>query len=106
MTEYVSTNGRTFERPPEDWNISNWQSRELWFHGSPQTLTADYILEGATGASGHVHEPYLAMTPRPDLLLPAYYQGRNLAESYYLAIPRLSWQNIVVGDPLCSLGKP
>ena len=106
MTEYVSTNGRTFERPPEDWNISNWQSRELWFHGSPQTLTADYILEGATGASGHVYEPYLAMTPRPDLLLPAYYQGRNLAESYYLAIPRLSWQNIVVGDPLCSLGKP
>jgi len=106
MTEYVSTNGRTFERPPEDWNISNWQSRELWFHGSPQTLTADYILEGVTGASGHGYEPYLAMTPRADLLLPAYYRGRNLAESYYLAIPRLSWQNIVVGDPLCSLGKP
>ena len=69
-------------------------------------MTADYILEGATGASGHVDEPYLNMTPRPELLLPAYYSGRNLAESYYLAIPRLSWQNIVVGDPLCSLGKP
>ncbi|HEY7338450.1 MAG TPA: TIGR03790 family protein [Bryobacteraceae bacterium] len=106
MTEYVSTDGRTFERPPENWNISDWQSRKLWFYRSPQTLTADYILEGATGASGHVYEPYLGMTPRPDLLLPAYYGGRNLAESYYLAIPRLSWQNIVVGDPLCSLGKP
>jgi len=78
MTEYFSTNGRTFERPPENWDISNWQSRELWFHGSPQTLTADYILEGATGASGHVYEP-LAMTPRPDLLLLAYYRGPNLA---------------------------
>jgi hypothetical protein len=33
-------------------------------------------------------------------------QGRNLAESYYLVIPALSWQNIVLGDPLCSLGKP
>ena len=32
--------------------------------------------------------------------------GRNLAESYYLAILGLSWQNIVVGDPLCSLGRP
>ena len=73
---------------------------------SPQTLSADYIHEGATGASGHVYEPYLTMTPRPDLLLPAYYRGRNLAESYYLSIPRLSWQNIVIGDPLCSLGKP
>jgi uncharacterized protein (TIGR03790 family) len=106
MTEFVSTNGRTFKQPPRDWNISTWTSPKLFFFGSPQTMTADYIMEGATGASGHVDEPYLNMTPRPELLLPAYYSGRNLAESYYLAIPRLSWQNIVVGDPLCSLGRP
>ncbi len=102
-TEFVSTDGRTFKRPPENWNISDWSSPKLWFEGSPQTMTADYILEGATGASGHVAEPYLSMTPRPDLLLPAYYKGRNLAESYYLAIRGLSWQNIVVGDPLCAI---
>jgi uncharacterized protein (TIGR03790 family) len=106
MTEYVSTNARTFQRPPDTWNLSNWDKPKLWFAGSPQTLTADYIHEGATGASGHVYEPYLAFTPRPDYLLPAYFAGRNLAESYYLSIPALSWQNIVVGDPLCSLGKP
>ncbi len=106
MTEFVSTNGRTFARPSEAWSISDWQSPWLWFVGSPQTLTADYLLEGATGASGHVYEPYLMLTPRPDLLLPAYYRGRNLAESYYISIPHLSWQNIVVGDPLCSLGTP
>jgi uncharacterized protein (TIGR03790 family) len=106
MTEFVSTNGRTFARPPENWTLSDWNSPQLWFAGAPQTLTADYIHEGVTGASGHVYEPYLTMTPRPDILLPAYYKGRNLAESYYLSIPRLSWQNIVVGDPLCSLGKP
>lgn len=106
MTEFVSTNGRTFARPPDNWNLSDWSTPKLWFAGAPQTLSADYIHEGATGASGHVFEPYLAMTPRPDILLPAYYKGRNLAESYYLAIPRLSWQNIVIGDPLCSLGKP
>lgn len=105
-TEYVSTNGRTFARPSDDWNISNWNTPQLWFAGSPQTLSADYILEGATGMSGHVDEPYLMMTPRPDFLLPAYYNGRNLAESYYLAIRGLSWQNIVLGDPLCSIGKP
>ena len=106
MTEFVSTNGRTFHRPRDDWNISDWSNREGWWHGAPQTLTADYILEGATGASGHVAEPYLIYTPHPDFLLPAYFSGRNLAESYYLSIPVLSWQNIVVGDPLCSLGKP
>ncbi|HXM45433.1 MAG TPA: hypothetical protein VN924_29620, partial [Bryobacteraceae bacterium] len=68
-----------------------------------QTLTADYIHEGATGCSGHVYEPFLEFTPHPDQLFPPYFHGRNLAESYYLAIPGLSWQNIVVGDPLCKL---
>lgn len=106
MTEFVSTNGRTFTRPPDGWNIGDWSSPQTYFFGSPQTMTADYILEGATGASGHTDEPFLALTPRPELLLPAYYQGRNLAESYYLAIPGLSWQNIVVGDPLCAIGPP
>ncbi len=107
MTEFVSTNARTFARPPENWTIGNdWKSPNALFAESPQTMTADYILEGVTGASGHVDEPYLILNPRPDLLLPAYYNGRNLAESYYLSIRGLSWQNIVVGDPLCSIGKP
>jgi uncharacterized protein (TIGR03790 family) len=105
-TEFVSTDGRTFQRPPNNWNISDWKSQKLWFSGSPQTLTADYLLEGATAATGHVDEPFLAMTPHPEYLLPAYYSGRNLAESYYMSIRALSWQNIVIGDPLCSLGPP
>lgn len=107
VTEFVSTDGRTFARPPDNWTPSmNWLQRSTWFAGAPQSMLADYLLEGATGGSGHVDEPYLTFTPRPDLLLPAYYNGRNLAESFYLAIPALSWQNIVVGDPLCSLGPP
>jgi uncharacterized protein (TIGR03790 family) len=107
VTEFVSTDGRTFKKPPDSWNLgSDWKTPEGLFAGSPQTMSADYLLEGATGVSGHVDEPWLAQTPHPELLLPAYYKGRNLAESYYLAIRSLSWQNIVVGDPLCSLGKP
>jgi uncharacterized protein (TIGR03790 family) len=106
MTEFVSTNGRTLQRPPDTWNIATWKDRHMFFAGAPQTLSADYISEGATGASGHVYEPYLGFTPRPEILMPAYIGGRNLAESYWLSIPALSWQNIVIGDPLCSLGKP
>lgn len=105
-TEFVSTNARTFHRPPDTWNISTWKDTAHFFAGAPQTLTADYIHEGATGCSGHVAEPYLITTPRPDLVLPAYYSGRNLAESYYLGIRGLSWQNVVIGDPLCQLGRP
>jgi len=105
-TEFVSTDARTFQRPPDNWNISDWSKKLLWFAGSPQTLTADYLLEGATASTGHVAEPFLTMTPHPEYLLPAYFSGRNLAESYYLSIRALSWQNIVIGDPLCSLGPP
>ncbi len=105
-TEFVSTDGRTFRRPPDSWSIATWSERDKFFGGSPQSLAADFIHEGATGASGHVYEPYLQFTPHADYLLPAYYNGRNLAESFWVSIPAISWQNIVIGDPLCSLGKP
>src|SRR5207342_2573119 len=58
--------------------------------------------EGATGVAGQVSEPYLESAVRPDVLFPAYLSGFNLIESFYLAIPHLSWQTIVVGDPLCA----
>jgi len=105
-TEFVSTNARTFQRPPDDWTYTTWVDRLHFFGGSPQGLSADALHEGATAASGNVYEPYLHACVRPDYLLPAYYQGRNLADSYYVAMPYLSWQGVVLGDPLCSLGKP
>jgi uncharacterized protein (TIGR03790 family) len=104
-TEFVSTDGRTFEEPPPSWTTGTWENKAAFFAGSPQSLAADLIRQGATGASGHVYEPYLAFTPRPDFLFPAYLGGRNLAESFYAAIPAISWMNIVLGDPLCRLWK-
>jgi tetratricopeptide (TPR) repeat protein len=49
-----------------------------------------------------VSEPLLDATIRPQVLFPAYLAGFNLAESFYLAMPFLSWQTIVIGDPLCA----
>jgi uncharacterized protein (TIGR03790 family) len=99
---FVSTDARTFQEPPADWKpTSDWNNKKTWFGGSPQTLSGDLIREGATGVAGQVAEPLLGATVRPQILFPAYFAGRNLAESYYLAIPYLSWQTVVVGDPLC-----
>ncbi len=104
VSEFVSTNARTFARPPDKWNIGSYKDNpSTFFAGQPQTLLADYIHEGATGGTGHVNEPFLHLIARPDFVLPAYYSGRNLADSFYMAIPGLSWQNIVVGDPFCRL---
>jgi uncharacterized protein (TIGR03790 family) len=107
VTEFVSTNARTLKRPPETWTFgATWDDPAHMFGTSAQGLSADYIHEGATGVSGNAYEPLLRGCARPDYLLPAYYGGRTLAESYYLALPFLSWQGVVLGDPLCSLGKP
>ncbi len=105
-TEYVSTNARTLKRPPDNWNFTSWQDKQHWFGGSPQGLSADMLHEGATGISGNTYEPFLGGCARPDYLLPAYFEGRNLAESYYLSLPYLSWMGVVLGDPLCAIGKP
>jgi uncharacterized protein (TIGR03790 family) len=105
-TEYVSTSARTMKRPPDSWTYTTWEDRQHYFGGSPQGLAADLIHEGASGASGNTYEPYLTGCARPDYLLPAYFQGRNLAESFYLSMIYLSWQGVVLGDPLMSLGRP
>ena len=99
---YVSTDGRTFTEPPAEWTIGRWIDRTTFFAGSPQSLAGDLIREGVTGVAAHVAEPFLDASVRPDILFPAYVSGFNLAESFYLATPYLSWQTVIVGDPLCA----
>jgi uncharacterized protein (TIGR03790 family) len=98
---FVSTDGRTFAEPPADWTPSPPTGGPQWM-GSSQSLAGDLIRDGITGVSAHVSEPFLDATIRPQVLFPAYLAGFNLAESFYLAMPFLSWQTIVIGDPLCA----
>ncbi len=101
--EYVSTNARTMKMPPTTWTLGEWSKPETFFAGAPQSMILDYVWEGVSGISGYVDEPYLRFTVHPDALFPPYLSGRNLAESFYLALPVLSWQSLIVGDPLCKL---
>ena len=102
-TEFVSSNGRTLKMPPYNWTLGSWENAKSHFAGSPQSMMLDYVWEGVSGVSGNVDEPYLSLTARPDQLFAAYLSGRNLAESFYLSLPGLSWQSIIIGDPLCRL---
>jgi tetratricopeptide (TPR) repeat protein len=102
VATFVSSDARTFEEPPPAWTIGAWSDPSTFYAGSPQSLIGDLIRGGATGAAGHVAEPYLDATIRPQVLFPGYLAGFNLAEAYYLAMPYLSWQTVVVGDPLCA----
>lgn len=63
-------------------------------------MAGDLIAAGASGVGGYVAEPYLQSSIRPQILFPAYLQGLTLAEAFYSALPHLSWQSVVIGDPL------
>jgi len=84
---YVSASGRTFAWPPA--------------YG--QSLIADLIAEGATGAKGYVYEPYSFAMAIVSVLFDRYTNGYNMAESYYMASRSLSWMDVVVGDPKATI---
>ena len=98
---FLSSDARTFAEPPENWK-PGVASLGGTFAGSNQMLIADLVRSGVTGVSGNIAEAYVDGAVRPDLLFPAYAAGFNLAEAFYLATPYVSWQTVVVGDPLCA----
>jgi uncharacterized protein (TIGR03790 family) len=58
------------------------------------------IARGVTATFGNVHEPYLQFTHQPHLLLRALARGARLIDAAYFSLPVLSWQAVVIGDPL------
>jgi uncharacterized protein (TIGR03790 family) len=58
------------------------------------------VARGVTATFGNVFEPYLEFTLQPQMLLEALRRGRNLGDAAYYATRALSWQTIIIGDPL------
>jgi uncharacterized protein (TIGR03790 family) len=98
----ASLDARTFRLPPAAWQPTASVDRAAWFEGSGDALIGDLIREGVTGVSGQVGEAFRRGAVRPEILFPAYVAGFTLAEAFYLALPTLSWQAVVVGDPLAA----
>ena len=69
-------------------------------HSATSNWTGPLVARGAAATFGNVFEPYLEYTIRPDLLFHELAAGRTLGDATYLATPMLSWQAIVLGDPL------
>lgn len=69
-------------------------------------LLADLIAAGCTGASGNVDCIYFGQIANTETILNRYLnpiESYMLAESFYMAEPRMSWQAVVVGDPKASV---
>ncbi|MDE3084429.1 MAG: TIGR03790 family protein, partial [Verrucomicrobiota bacterium] len=59
-----------------------------------------FVARGVTATLGNVYEPYLQLTLHPDLLLSALMRGWSFGDAAYYAMPTLSWQGVIIGDPL------
>ncbi|MBC8010900.1 MAG: TIGR03790 family protein, partial [Burkholderiales bacterium] len=62
--------------------------------------TGPLIAKGATATFGNVAEPYLQFTHQPQLLLRALLRGEPMGRAALYSINALSWQALLVGDPL------
>jgi Tfp pilus assembly protein PilF len=98
---FVGGDARTFTAPPDAWAGGIRGRPDTFYAGGPDALAGDLVRAGATGVGASVADPFLDGAVRPDILFPAYLAGFSLAEAFYLAIPSLSWQTVVLGDPLC-----
>lgn len=56
--------------------------------------------KGITATVGNVWEPYLELTHQTSLFLEALAEGDTVGEAAFYALRVLSWQAILIGDPL------
>lgn len=72
----------------------------------PQGQLADFIGSGGTFGLGHVWEPFSFSVPDNLAIVRNFYLGSlTWGEAAYTALPMLSWQQVVVGDPLAKVRR-
>lgn len=79
-------------------HLHSFSARTL--HSTTTGWCGPLVARGVTATFGNVFEPYLQTTIQPHMLLRALRRGRNLGDAAYFATQALSWQTIVIGDPL------
>jgi uncharacterized protein (TIGR03790 family) len=55
---------------------------------------------GAAGTIGNVYEPTLTLTHDMNIIAQALLAGWSFGDAAWCAMPALSWQGVVIGDPL------
>jgi uncharacterized protein (TIGR03790 family) len=98
LAKYVAS--CTWREGAVAYHVASAEATTLRRPGS-QVWCKRMLEEGVAATLGPVSEPYLLAFPLPDDFFPLLMTGkRPLLEVYFRTVPHLSWQMILIGDPL------
>jgi uncharacterized protein (TIGR03790 family) len=98
LAKYVAS--CTWRKGAVAYHVASAEATTLRRPGS-QVWCKRMLEEGVAATLGPVSEPYLMAFPLPDDFFPLLMTGKlSLLEVYYRTLPHLSWQMILLGDPL------
>lgn len=87
----------------ESYNARDFNGKGTYFN---QSQISSALIAGATFAAGNCWEPFSQTVLDNDLFIRRFYAGTwSFAEAAWASIPVLSWQQIVVGDPLARVRR-
>ncbi len=92
------TEGFRFARGAIAFHIHSFSASTL--RSDSKAWCGPFVARGAAVTMGNVYEPYLQFTHRPQLFLQRLAAGDNVGDAAYHALPALSWQAVLIGDPL------
>jgi uncharacterized protein (TIGR03790 family) len=98
LAKYVAS--CTWRQGAVAYHVASAEATTLKRPGS-QVWCKRMLEEGVAATLGPVSEPYLLAFPLPDDFFPLLMTGkRTLLEVYFRTVPQVSWQMILIGDPL------
>jgi uncharacterized protein (TIGR03790 family) len=110
-TGYTLANGAVFSSI-ESFNANSFS---LDINGNPirrpggggdQGLVGDWIKAGGTAATGTVYEPFADRIAHEEMFFPALMEGYQFADAMWMGTEYVSWENVMVGDPLMTWAVP
>jgi uncharacterized protein (TIGR03790 family) len=80
------------------WHIASGEAQDIWKPGGGWCI--NLTRRGAAVTLGPVSEPFVTAFPHGDIFTEALLTGESVAEAYWLSLPQVSWQMVLLGDPL------
>jgi uncharacterized protein (TIGR03790 family) len=81
------------------WHIASQEAQDLW-DPNGRGWCMNLMRRGVAVTLGPVSEPYVQAFPHGDIFTEILLTGETVVEAYWLALPQVSWQMVLLGDPL------